>query len=315
MKALSSAVLLLTFCVSMMAITIETTHFGYQPGKIRHYRQGAWNQNSTDLTNGSGKSWNFSLPSPGYVHETYSAANNVPGFPNANICIAYDQLINGYGNSGYMYYQDNGSDLLQIGYTGSPNLVWSPPLPMGLPHYLGKTWQGTHSWTYGSYTVSGEVISEGTLTTPLGSFEAVCVRYHYSTSVISYDCYQWETRPYGLTAYSNTLNGGMLYVLETADPVSNYTDSQSTPIPELSLYPNPARNKATLELELLEDSPLCLKLFNLRGQVVQSWNYPSLRAGEQSLELELNRSVLAPGLYYLKAADSRDSFSKRLILY
>ncbi|MEF3694643.1 MAG: T9SS type A sorting domain-containing protein [Candidatus Cloacimonadota bacterium] len=312
MKALVQTLVLLTFCLSLMSTTIETTHFGYDPGKTRVYRQGAWNQSATDLTGGSGKSWSFSLPTTGYVQETYSAVNGVPGFANANICIYYDQLINGYGNTGYMYYQNNGSDLLQIGYTGSPNLIWSPPLPMGLPHYLGKTWQGTHSWTYGSYTVAGEVISEGTLTTPLGTFEALCVKYHYSTTSLSYDCYQWETRPYGLMAYSNTLNGGMLYVLEEAEAVSN--SAETYPAPEALLYPNPARDKAALELDLTQDTQVRLGLYNQRGQLVQSWDYPALRAGKQSLELELHRAVLAPGVYYLQVSGLQKSFSKRLVL-
>lgn len=312
MKAIVQIALLLTICMSLLGITIETTHFGYEPGLTRNYRQGVWNQSATDLTGGSGKSWSFAMPSTGYVHESFSAVSGVPGFTNANICIYYDQLINGYGNTGYMYYQNNGSDLLQIGYTGSPNLIWSPPLPMGLPHFLGKTWQGTHSWAYGSYTVAGEVISDGSLTTPLGTFEALCVKYHYSTTSLSYDCYQWETRPYGLTAYSNTLNGGMLYVLEEAEAVTNSADTY--PAPEPRLYPNPARGRAALDLDVAEDSRVSVNLYNLRGQLVQSWDYPALRAGKQSLELELQRAVLAPGVYYLKVSGLLNSISKRLVL-
>jgi hypothetical protein len=65
---------------------------------------------------------------------------------------------------------------------------------------------------------------------------------------------------------------------------------------------------------LAEDSRVSVNLYNLRGQLVQSWDYPALRAGKQSLELELQRAELAPGVYYLQVSGLQKSFSKRLVL-
>jgi hypothetical protein len=41
------------------ALIIEQADYGFYPGAQRNYKEGAWNQNSTDLSEGSGKSWNF----------------------------------------------------------------------------------------------------------------------------------------------------------------------------------------------------------------------------------------------------------------
>ena len=270
--------LLVLLCTTLAALDIDQSHYGFTPGAQRDYRQGAWNQNTTDLSEGNGKSWNFSLPQTGYVHNSYYSTNALPDYPGANIRCAYTQYINGIDDAGTTYLQNDGIDIITLGYTGYPNVVWNQGIPHGLPHTINKTWQGTHAWLYGSYTVSGKVISEGSISIPLGSFPALCIRYHYETTNFDYYYYQWETTEYGIVAYANTLNGGMLYVLEDAEPNGSALDEElACAVPELCLYPNPMLNTspvAGLSIEFsMAKKPAgqpVIRIYNLKGQKVKT---------------------------------------------
>lgn len=281
-------------------LTIEVDDYGYTDGKIRNYREGPWDSSGTDLSEGSNKVWNFSLPTAGYVNNTFHSVQNINGFPGANMSAIYDQYTLDYYSNGTLYYQNTGSDILNIGYTGYPNLVWNPPVPMGLPHSLGKTWTGVHDWAYGTYNVSGKVLAEGQVTTPLGSYPALLVRYYYQTNVISYYNYQWETKEYGVIAYTMTLNDGMLYVLDEADP-SVANEDVLAPVPTLkaTLGPNPFRADICLSLESKSAHPVSVSIYDLKGRFISSSEY-TLKAGEETqLDLRDAFTDQAVGIYFI----------------
>lgn len=294
-------------------LTIELGDYGYTDGKIRNYLEGPWNSSVTDLSEGTNKVWNFSMPSAGYVNNTFHSVQNVSGFPGANMSASYDQYTLDYYSSGTLYYQNTASDILNIGYTGYPNLVWNPPVPMGLPHYLGKTWTGTHSWAYGSYNVSGKVLAEGQVTTPLGSFAALLVRYYYQTNVISYYYYQWETREYGIIAYAMTLNDGMLYVLNQADPnVANHDSQAPAPSLRASLGPNPFGRELFLSLETKSSDPVSVSIFDLKGRCISRSDY-SLQAGEETrLELSPAFADQPVGVYFVSIKSGIDRVVRKV---
>jgi len=294
-------------------ITIEVGDYGYSEGKIRNYSEGPWNSSSTDITEGTNKVWNFSMPSAGYVNNSFHSVQNVSGFPNANMSAAYDQYTLDYYSSGTQYYQNTGSDILSIGYTASPNFVWSPAVPMGLPHYLGKTWSGTHSWAYGTYTVSGKVIAEGQVTTPLGSYQAILVRYCYQTNVISYYYYQWETKEYGIIAYTITVNNGMLYVLNQADPnVVSVQDVVAPPSLKASLSPNPFSGDLSLALVTKSASPVSVNVYNLKGRLV-AHRQLNLKAGtEMKLDLTPDLAKQAAGIYFISIKAGNEKLVRKV---
>jgi len=173
-------------------------------------------------------------------------------------------------------------------------------VPVGLPHYLGKTWTGTHNWAYGSYTVSGKVLVEGQVSTPLGRYPAVLMRYYYQTDVISYYNYQWETREYGIIAYTNTLNNGMLYVLNQAEPnVANDDYVTQAPSLKASIGPNPFAADLSLALVSKNSHPVSVSIYDLRGRLV-SHSKHSLKAGIE-LQLDLTQEFVsqATGIYFV----------------
>lgn len=74
------------------------------------------------------------------------------------------------------------------------------------------------------------------------------------------------------------------------NPVSN-TDETLVPMAAISLYPNPVRG--SLHLKSQSPEPQQLRLYNLRGQLLQEI---TLCKGETELDL----GTLSPGLYFLK---------------
>jgi len=314
--------ILILLAVGMLGVlsglTITREHFGFFDGAQRNFRQGGWNASGTDTSEGSGKNWSFALPSTGYINNTYHHVSGASGYPAANISCAYTQQVNGIDGSGYNYYQDNGEDILNLGYTGYPNTVWNPPIPNGLPHYLGKIWQGNHAWAYGSYSIQGKVISEGTLSTHLGSFPALCVRYHYQTTNFSYYYYQWESTQYGIMAYALDLNGGMLYVLESAQANEVAGDDPAAIMsPEIHIWPNPATNRFCVSFTQSHAKKAIINLYNLRGQTLYRRDYGLIPAGKPVLDVVIPNSIeeiLATGIYLVKLESSAGVFYRRLMI-
>lgn len=310
--------IIVLFAVSTLCLglTIQAEDYGFAAGKIRNYRQGTWNASATDLSEGTGKVWNLSTPNIGYINNSYLAVQNVSGFPSANIASSYNQYVNGINDSGTLYYQVTEDDINNLGYTASPNMVWNPAIPMGLPHYLGKTWQGTHSWTYGTYNVSGRVISEGTITTALGSFPAICVRYHYQTNSFSYDNYQWETEEYGISAYALDLNGGMLYVLNQAEPNVAVDDSALVPQSlSADISPNPFRDKICISLKGGNAGQNTVCIYNIRGQKLFEQRYSDSEAKSIEIDLaqqSLDVSAMPCGVYLLSVESGASRIVRRM---
>jgi len=206
---------LLTVCPETWALVITKADYNFTAANVRDLNIGGWNTGDYDLTEGTGKKWSFALPNTGeWRHETYTDVSDGSGWEGSTV--RCNSTWNEWGMPGgsNTFYSENDSDFFSLGYTGAPNTYWNPPIPNGLPHWLGKTWQGHHSYGAGSYDISSKVIASGTLTCPLGEFDVLLVKIIYS-GAFSYSYYSWETAEYGITVNGHTINGGKLYVLKS----------------------------------------------------------------------------------------------------
>jgi hypothetical protein len=300
---------------SLMALTVTCDHYGYYDSSSRNYKQGSWTAQNTDLGEGTGKIWNFALPTTGYVNYSYHSVAAIPGFPEANLKCSYSQFVNGYSYDGTIYMLDDGTDILTLGYPGTPNTVWDPPIPAGLPHYLGKTWQGTHTYIYGGHSIDAKVISEGTISTHLGTYPALCVRYSYTSEYLNYNCYQWETVEYGIIAYSNDLNGGMLYVLHEASPGVSVSDNLvPTPQPGLIVYPNPTKDSVTILLDKHQNSSSKIEIYNMKGQLIHQSKVAVPSDDDATLRLDIASMVNTSGVYILRLSDSKSIRTTKIVV-
>ncbi len=279
---------------------IHKEDYGWTNGRIRNFRVGGFSSSSYDLTTGTGKTWSFTTPTgTNYQNTSFVSVSGNTTYPTANLRMDYDQIISGYPGSGSTYLAVGDSDIYQLGYTGAPNLIWNPPIPTGLPHRLNKTWQGTSSYGMGSYAITGLVVSTGTVTTVLGTFPAVMVRYYYNGGALAYYAYQWETVEYGIVAMANTLNGGILYVCNQATQNSAVDENFAQPLQFKlgDVYPNPTNGSATIRLSIPTKTQMRISVVNLLGEEVGQIANGAIGAGER--RFSFGTEQLASGNYWI----------------
>ncbi|MFA6200557.1 MAG: T9SS type A sorting domain-containing protein [Bacteroidales bacterium] len=76
----------------------------------------------------------------------------------------------------------------------------------------------------------------------------------------------------------------------------------------INLYPNPANDKATLEIKGLTKAADII-VYDINGRKVKQYN---LNAGQRELEIDVND--LAKGVYEIKIISDKDSVAKKLIV-
>lgn len=68
------------------------------------------------------------------------------------------------------------------------------------------------------------------------------------------------------------------------------------------VYPNPVKDKVTLEIQDGQPGDVQLSLINILGSVVKRWEPVYLNRGEQKIKLDL--SSFQPGIYFLRLTKS-----------
>lgn len=96
------------------------------------------------------------------------------------------------------------------------------------------------------------------------------------------------TSAYGNNAYIDDINllNGSVGIIEANELANNVT-----------VYPNPISNNATVNFNLVESSEVSIEVVNALGQVVSTTNLGSLSSGDQTYSLDA--SNLNNGLYFI----------------
>jgi hypothetical protein len=151
-----------------------------------------------------------------------------------------------------------------------------------------------------------EVESE-VVDTPLETCEEKTIEVVGTESIIE-DDRMMQTA--GIPAYMEGINGGMsvnvnyLNYLEAV--VDTGAEESILPDPveidpilfEAKAFPNPTRDRATLELEIHEEGQFDIQLFNFSGQMLEAVHSGELLSGRQRFDLEL--SHLPSGTYLVR---------------
>lgn len=96
-----------------------------------------------------------------------------------------------------------------------------------------------------------------------------------------------------------------------------YDEHQETPLAKLNSYPNPFAGDCILALELKEATPVCLELFNAKGQLVNTLFNGYKQSGSHSIAwngLDSSGARVANGIYLCKVSTGKHSSTKKLIL-
>lgn len=106
------------------------------------------------------------------------------------------------------------------------------------------------------------------------------------------------------TASKVVLNTGVLNLINSVDDVLDASD--------VSVYPNPAKNSATLSFDVLRTASVNVRLMNSIGQVVRSYNPTGSDKGQFTQELDLKG--LAPGIYNININAGGQQTQQRLVI-
>ncbi len=314
MRFLTLIGLLITISIAVAQPVIQIQHYGWNNGRTRNFRVGGFSTSVYDVTSGTGKTWTFTVPTgSSYQNTNFVTVSGNSTWPTANLRMDYTQYLIGTLSSGSCYLFVGDSDIYSLGYTGAPNTIWNPAIPNGMPHRLNKTWQGNYSYGSGTYNIVGTVISSGTSTSHYGTFPTLLVRYNYSSGTFSYQAYQWETQEYGIIAQANTLNGGMLYVLNEATPNTGIDEIQFSLPEAISLgspYPNPANGSVTVPISLPHNLSMQVKVVDLLGREVLTLSRGNIAAGNHSFSFGTDR--LASGNYLISVQSNQQQWVQPL---
>jgi hypothetical protein len=79
---------------------------------------------------------------------------------------------------------------------------------------------------------------------------------------------------------------------------------------EVSIYPNPAQNSSSVELNLVKDDAVTITVLSVMGQVVFTQTLSNLKAGKQTVSL--NTENWATGIYNVNISTSNGNVSRKL---
>lgn len=88
--------------------------------------------------------------------------------------------------------------------------------------------------------------------------------------------------------------------------------SSKTSLQQLQVFPNPAQQQVQIQLELLQQQKVRLKLYNQEGKLVRNWLHQPVVAGSSNWQFEVQD--LPTGVYYVHAWIGKEHHLKRLVV-
>lgn len=104
----------------------------------------------------------------------------------------------------------------------------------------------------------------------------------------------------------STVSDGVIYLMPTGL-------IESTFLNELSVYPNPTNEKATLSLISTQNEKLNYVLYDALGKLIEEREL-TVSIGINALEINVNQLQLSKGVYFIKLISSGKEISKKLIV-
>jgi len=175
--------------------------------------------------------------------------------------------------------------------------------------------------TWEIFNSQGEVVVSG------GPYANSGTIYQETMEVADLDCYTFKiydaggdglTIPgfyalyYGSNSYITT--GTEFGSVDSAKFEANTTIGieELNPNTSISLYPNPARENVTVQLQVEGPANVTIQVYNLTGGKVIERSYGMVSPGRQFLEL--GTGELTPGMYLLKLDTGKETIARRLTI-
>jgi hypothetical protein len=83
---------------------------------------------------------------------------------------------------------------------------------------------------------------------------------------------------------------------------------------DVSTYPNPFNSTVNIEIKSTTKQPISVKVYNLRGQLVNSINTRNVSSGKLTWDgIDSNRKPVANGIYYLQVIQGQEVVNKKVV--
>jgi len=168
----------------------------------------------------------------------------------------------------------------------------------------------------------------GTLITPYGTFDALRLKSHvFETDTIYIDSigfgttierdyieYKWMGNNKGLPLLQVTEELGLVrvaYIDSIRNPTTTITEGDLSEF-SIDVFPNPARNNATISVNGNQTGSVSLSVFNMAGLKVKDVYSGSLNPGKQNFKIDL--SGIPEGIYLIRIETLDGVYSKKLII-
>ena len=235
----------------------------------------------------------------------------------------------------YDYYIANSSEYTRMGAdNGQTQIPYSDgQTQLTFPMTYGTSFVDSFAATYTSGftfyrsgTIDVEADGYGTLVTPQGTFQNV-LRVHYQeaysddASVITYnytsDIYAWYLEGTHYPIYSYTefyLDGNLAYKYNRFLDQTAISASGGTAFgQEWTIFPNPATDQASIQLEAKKAGMLNIEVLDLRGAVVRRMPATYVHGGLQRIPMDIEG--MSAGMYLVRIELNGQSQSQKLRLY
>ncbi|MEM9051839.1 MAG: M43 family zinc metalloprotease [Bacteroidota bacterium] len=111
-----------------------------------------------------------------------------------------------------------------------------------------------------------------------------------------------------------SVNGNNIFVDNINIFGTNTLSTKEIPsLKHLSIYPNPASQRLSLNIDLMNSQIVRIDLLDAYGRIVQSPFSGMMPSGNQNLDIELNNS-LAVGMYFIRLTADDGSSTRKLII-
>ncbi len=110
---------------------------------------------------------------------------------------------------------------------------------------------------------------------------------------------------------TNNSNGNRsVTATSCARKTSNETIIKSDLNAEISIYPNPAINEVTIEINNIQNKNVNLDIFDISGKLIQN---VKLNAKEDLINQQLNISQFVSGIYFMNFTIDNKEYLKKII--
>ncbi len=113
--------------------------------------------------------------------------------------------------------------------------------------------------------------------------------------------------------YAATHGRGIWRTEKYAGPLAINETSVNNTLPQLQVYPNPAKDNTTVKIELTKKSDVLIQIFDVQGKMVKNLNIK--QQGEGTHNYPVSLEGIKAGNYIINAISNSGKSSSRLIVY